>query len=72
MAIEYNVKNLSRRVSPKTVEIIKELILEAHRIRESGSGDRGFRTRLARRYGLTRGRITNIARDYARVINEDV
>lgn len=50
------------RVRPRTLEIIQELLAEQKRTAETGSVDRGFRTRLAVRYGVSRGRITNIAR----------
>lgn len=58
------MKKPSRRASPHTVEIVRELTDEATRALESGSVDHGFRARLAKKYGLTRGRISNIAREF--------
>lgn len=52
------------RTTDQTLLIVKELMAEAKRMRETNAVDRGFRSRLARKYGLTRGRITNIARDH--------
>lgn len=54
---------LSKNWSPKTREIIRELVAERRRIEETGSVDRGFRARLAKKHGVSRGRITNIARE---------
>lgn len=52
------------RTKDKTRTIIQELLAEAERIRQTNAVDRGFRSRLARKYGVSRGRITNIARQH--------
>jgi hypothetical protein len=53
----------NRSWSSKTREIMRELLNEHKRYLETGSVDRGFKSRLAKKYGLSRGRITNIARE---------
>ena len=58
------IKKPSSRVFPQTREILSELLGEAKRVADTRSTDRGFMVRLAKKYGVTRGRISNIARDY--------
>jgi hypothetical protein len=54
---------VKRGPSDQTRKIVEELQAEAERDRQ-GKGTRGFRKRLAAKYGITRQRVTQIAKSY--------
>ena len=52
------------KVAPQTVRILQALLKEEIRVKRGGSPAWGFRTQLSIRYGVTRARISNIAKRF--------